>query len=122
MNDIKHQQMGSKVVKEISFRYPNAEAIDIGSTEFHEVIRVIIRAETLIKPEATVNVFEAAAQNTIPLRPPFKTRSANAKPEEKCEIHPLAKIPHTNKECRQNQANANFKLKFQKRKNEGGLG
>ena len=119
VNDIKHQQMGSKVVKEISFRYPNAEAIDIGSTEFHEVIRVIIRAETLIKPEATVNVFEVAAQNTIPLRLPFKNRSANAKPDDNCEIHPMAKIPHTNKDCRQNQANV-FKLKFKKRKNEGG--
>jgi hypothetical protein len=44
-----------------------------------------------------------------------KARSANAKPDDNCEIHPLAKVPHTNGECRQNEANPKFKLKFKKR-------
>ena len=46
---------------------------------------------------------------------PVKARSATAKPEDKCEVHPYAKIPHTNGECRQNESNPKFKLKFNKR-------
>ena len=46
---------------------------------------------------------------------PLRARSATAKSEDKCEVHPYAKIPHTNGECRQNEANPKFKLKFKKR-------
>ena len=100
------------MVKEVSFRYPNARADEIGYSEFHEVLRVIVRADAMVKPEKMATVFEFSS--TLP-RPPIKARSANAKPEENCEIHPNAKVPHTNGECRQNEANPKFKLKFQKR-------
>jgi hypothetical protein len=111
--DREHHAKASKMVKEISFRHPNSRADEIGFAEFHEVLRVINRTEVMLKADTDkVNVFEFT---TFAPRLPVKARSANAKPDEKCEVHPNAKIPHTNRECRQNESNPKFKLKFQKR-------
>ena len=112
VKDKAHQATGAKMVKEVSFRYPNARADEIGFSEFHEVLRVIVRADAMVRPEKMATVFEFSA--TVP-RAPLKERSANAKPGDNCEVHPNAKVSHTNGECRQNEANPKFKLKFQKR-------
>ena len=110
--DKEHHAKGAKMVKEITFRHPNRRADEIGYAEFHEVLRVINQTEAMLKPDKAVNVFEFTS---FAPRPPAKARSATAKPEDKCELHPYAKIPHTNGECRQNAANPKFKLKFNKR-------
>ena len=117
LKDREHHSKGSKLVKEISFRYPNSKAGEIGYAEFHEVLRIINRTEAMIKPEKPVSVFEFTS---FASRPPAKVvaRSANAKAEDNCEIHPNAKVSHTNAECRQNEANPNYRLKFQKRHRE----
>ena len=97
LKDKEHHAKGSKMVKKISFRHPDSRADEIGYTEFHEVLRIINRTEAMIKPEKTVSVFEFTS---FAPRPPVKARSVNAKPENKCELHPYAKIPHINGECR----------------------
>ena len=52
--------------------------------------RVINQAEGMLKSDKAVNVFEFTS---FAPRPPVKARSATAKPEDKCELHPYAKIP-----------------------------
>ncbi len=78
---------------------------------FTKNLRVINQIEAMLKPDKAVNV------RIYKLRPQtlVNARSATAKPEDKCEVHPYAKIPHTNGECRQNESNPKFKLKFNKR-------
>ena len=109
-----HTEMCSSIVQDTALRYPNMLANELTITHLNSTLTANMRA----KPRGeTASVFQAiAAPTRAGLVAPtkwtpkaLKARSPDANPKAPCEIHPDAKVPHTNGECRQNPANKRSK-------------
>ena len=111
-----HSEMCASIVQDISLRYPNMFAHELTINHLNSTLTANMRA----KPRGeTANVFQtiaapaitrATTSNVTKWAPrAVRVRSPDANPKAPCEIHPDAKVPHTNGECRQNLANKKTK-------------
>jgi hypothetical protein len=110
-----HTEMCSSIVQDTALRYPNMLAHELTINHLNSTLTANMRARPRLE---TASVFQTAAP-AIARAPPAATkwapkvlrvRSADANPKAPCEIHPDAKVPHSNGECRQNLANKKARI------------
>ena len=112
-----HTEMCASIVQDLSLRYTNMYAHELTINHLNTTLTANMRA----KPRGeTANVFQTVATPALPRAAsftptkwapkPVRLRSPDANPKAPCEIHPDAKVPHSNGECRQNPTNKKSKI------------